>query len=92
MKSLVTVVLGILLLETTILYAALSRTPEVVLKATDHISCDESGYEGRGPVEVQFQLGTYDKRILIIKTQAKDWNQSQAICNSWNDIGYELEK
>lgn len=92
MKDFVKILIGIILLQTLALYVVLSRTPEVTLKATDHISCDEYGYEGKGPVEVQFQLGTYDKRILIIKTQAKDWNQSQAICNSWNDIGYELEK
>jgi hypothetical protein len=84
------VFLFVLAIETFVLYLVLSRTPEVTLKATDHISCGEQGYEDHGPVDVQFQIGTVDKRILVIKTKADSWKQAEAICNSWNDIGAAL--
>jgi hypothetical protein len=87
MNTFLKVLLSVLAIETFVLYLVLSHTPEVTLKATDHISCDEQGYEDHGPVDVQFQIGTVDKLILVIKTKADSWKQAEAICKSWNDIG-----
>lgn len=92
MKAIYKAIIIILLMETFVLYLMLTKTPEVTLKATDHVSCNQTGFVDRGPVEVRFQLGPVDHRTLTIKTEAASWAQAEAICKSWNDIGAELEK
>lgn len=80
------------LIQMFILFIVATSTPEATIKTTDHFSCDINGSVEQGPVDVQFLIARGDKRVVVIKTEADSWDRAQAICTSWNDIGYELEK
>lgn len=78
--------------ETIFLATLLSQPPEVKFQPTDRFICDENGNPDHGPVEVQFIVGRHNKQVVILKTELESWKQAEAICNSWTNIGYKLEK
>lgn len=70
----------------------LSDTPKVKFQPTDHFACDMQGNQDYGPVDVMFLIGRHNKQVVILKTTVDSWKKADAICTSWNDIGYNLEK